>query len=350
MAQSFELGKEYPPEGEESQIQQILTISHRAMEKKSEKTRPPVTRDQHPKSHGYVQGEFTVEGNIPEKLKVGVFAEAKTYPIWIRFSNGDSNRPDDINFQPDTVGDIRGMAIKLMDVEGTMAFDNPEHPKEQDFILMNHPAFFISDIQGYIDFFPIAKAIKDKEITFNPNGTPKHVPENLQKQFQAVAYALRLLGIIRAKKTSSPLEITYWSATPYQLGKHAMKYSAVPQITGKKLTAADSENYLREAMTKHLTSQDACFDFKIQLQTDASTMPVEDAAVEWDENESPYVKVATIKIPQQDFNTEERLQLDEKQSFSPWHSLEVHRPLGGVNRARKIYIELAKIRNQESQS
>ncbi len=63
-------------------------------------------------------------------------------------------------------------------------------------------------------------------------------------------------------------------------------------------TATDPENYLREAMTKHLASKDAYFDFKIQLQTDASTMPVEDPTKKWDENEAPYVKVATIKIPQ----------------------------------------------------
>ncbi len=346
MTQSFELGKEYPPESEESQIQEIMEISHKAMLYKSQETKPPVTRDQHPKSHGYVQGEFTVEGNIPEKYKVGVFAEAKTYPIWIRFSNGSSDRKDGINFKPDTDGDIRGMAIKLMDVEGTMAFDDPDHPREQDFILMNSPIFFIRDIQGYIDFFPVVRALKKGEITFNPDGSLKDVPANVNKAFG-------LLTKIQAKATSSPLGITYWSATPYKLGEHAMKYSAVPQITGEKFdpeTATDPENYLREAMTKHLASKDAYFDFKIQLQTDALKMPVEDPTEVWDENESPYDKVATIKIPQQDFNTEESLQLDEKQSFSPWHSLEVHRPLGGVNRARKIYIELAKIRNQESQS
>jgi hypothetical protein len=47
-------------------------------------------------------------------------------------------------------------------------------------------------------------------------------------------------------------------------------------------------------MTQHLVSQDAYFDFKIQLQTDAVKMPVEDPTVEWNEQESPYVKVATI--------------------------------------------------------
>jgi hypothetical protein len=128
----------------------------------------------------------------------------------------------------------------------------------------------------------------------------------------------------------------------------------VPHAIGESFNpenAADKSNYLREAMTQHLASQEACFDFKIQLQTDAVKMPVEDPTVEWDEQKSPYVKVATIKIPPQNFNTEERKRLDEKQSFSPWHTLPEHQPLGGVNRARKrIYGELAKFRNDMNQS
>jgi hypothetical protein len=169
-----------------------------------------------------------------------------------------------------------------------------------------------------------------------------------------VAYALPMLQKIKAKVTTSPLETLYWSATPYKLGNQAIKFSVVPRVTGENFNlenAADKSNYLREAMTKHLASNDAYFDFKIQLQTDSVKMPVEDPTVEWDEQESPYVKVATIKIPSQDFNTEERKCFDEKQSFSPWHTLPEHQPLGGVNRARKqVYGELAKFRNERNQS
>ncbi|MBW4458497.1 MAG: hypothetical protein KME55_41280 [Nostoc indistinguendum CM1-VF10] len=233
-----------------------------------------------------------------------------------------------------------------------MAIDDPSHQGEQDFVLINNSTFFIRDVQGYIDFFPVRKAIQEGKITFNQDGTPNNLPDDLQVQFRAIAYALQLVQKIRARPTSSPLEITYWSATPYRMGNHAIKFSVVPHTIGQSFnpeSAIDKSNYLREAMTKHLASKDAYFDFKIQLQTDASKMPIEDPIVAWDEQESPYIKVATIKIPRQDFNTEERKQLDEKQSFSPWHSLLEHQPLGGVNRARKIYIELANIRNKINQ-
>jgi hypothetical protein len=49
---------------------------------------PPVPRNQHPKSHGCVRAEFIVERDIPENMRFGVFKEQKTYPAWIRFSNG----------------------------------------------------------------------------------------------------------------------------------------------------------------------------------------------------------------------------------------------------------------------
>jgi catalase len=342
----LELGKEYPPQEEEAQIEQILTMSKLSMQ---HKPHPPMLRDQHPKSHGCVQGELIVEEDIPENMKIGVFKESKTYPIWIRFSNGGSDRdPKTGDFVPDTVGDVRGMAIKLMNVEGEMVLPDPEHKGEQDFVLMNNPTFFIRDVQGYIDFFPVVKAIKEGKIILKP-GEPPEVPAELQAKFYAVAYAFPMLQKIRAKVTTSPLQIPYWSAAPYKLGNQAIKFSVVPHATSESFNpenAADKSNYLREAITKHLASKDAYFDFKIQLQTDAVKMPVEDPTVEWDEQESPYVKVATIRIPSQNFNTEERKCFDEQQSFSPWHTLPEHQPLGGVNRARKrIYGELAEFRN-----
>jgi catalase len=310
-------------------------------------------RDQHPKSHAYVQGEFIVEENISNPLlKVGAFKTKKTYPVWIRFSNAGSDRG---NLIPDTVGDVRGMAIKLMDVEGDQIISNVAHHGEQDFILMNSPTFFIRDVQGYINFFPILKALQDKKITFNADGTLKDIPEELKENFRAVAYALKLVREINAKTAQPfhPLEIPYWSATPYKLGEQAIKFAVVPHVTSEELlnleNFTDKNNYLREVITNHLANKDTFFDFKVQLQTDASKMPIEDPTIKWDEQESPYVKVATIKIPPQDFNTAERQQLDEKQSFSPWHSLVEHQPLGGVNRARKIYVEMAKIRNELNQ-
>ena len=62
-------------------------------------------------------------------------------------------------------------------------------------------------------------------------------------------------------------------------------------------------------------------------------MPIEDPTVLW---KSAWERVATIEIDAQDFDFPARWEWGNKLSFSPWHALDEHRPLGGINRARKI--------------
>ncbi len=102
--------------------------------------------------------------------------------------------------------------------------------------------------------------------------------------------------------------------------------------------------------SERLDSADVTFDFKIQLRTDPVRMPVEDAAVEWNETQAPFVKVATLRIPQQEFRTVERAQLAEALAFSPAHARIEHRPIGAVNRARmQIYKMLSDFRHARDQ-
>ena len=106
----------------------------------------------------------------------------------------------------------------------------------------------------------------------------------------------------------------------------------------------DSPDKLRLAAVAHLKDHEARFDFFVQVQTDPVTMPVEDPTVEWN---GPYQKVATLRIPPQQFDTTERKLFGENLSFTPWHSLPDHRPLGGINRVRRdIYLAISKQRHE----
>jgi hypothetical protein len=150
---------------------------------------------------------------------------------------------------------------------------------------------------------------------------------------------------------TSPLDIRYWSTTPYLCGAdHSVKYSLVPASHLKSiLPPILTDNYLTENMEKHLAADEAIFDFMMQVQKDPVRMPVEDASVEWSENESPSIKVATLRIPPQSFRTREREELAEDLSFSPAHSLIDHRPIGGINRARiEIYRYLSEFRHKHN--
>ena len=57
--------------------------------------------------------------------------------------------------------------------------------------------------------------------------------------------------------------------------------------------------------------------------------------------------VADLTIARQVFDTPERIAFGEGLSFSPWHGLDAHRPLGGINRVRRtVYETISKLRHE----
>jgi hypothetical protein len=86
----------------------------------------------------------------------------------------------------------------------------------------------------------------------------------------------------------------------------------------------------------------------VQFQRNPDTMPIEDAAVIWDESVSPFIKVASIHIGSAATSkaTADRC---EAMTFNPWQSQAEHRPLGGINRTRKpIYSEIGQFRGEQN--
>ena len=96
-----------------------------------------------------------------------------------------------------------------------------------------------------------------------------------------------------------------------------------------------------------VTAPDAAFELCVQLQGDAAAMPVEDPTIAWSERSSPFVPVARLTIPKQAFDTPERKAFGENLSFTPWHGLDAHRPLGGINRVRRsVYETISTLRHR----
>jgi len=279
-------------------------------------------RDAHPKNIACVKAEFIVEPLLPEELRIGVFKEQRTYPAYIRFSNASTT------IQADGRRDIRGMAIKILGVEGEKLLESEKHETTQDFLLISTPRFIN---EGVIDFYELLEAVRAgglKVVGYFLNPLNSH---------------LRVLWrvVSSLKKHGNLLEVQFWSTTPYQFGSKVVKYSARPhQNPVTKIPKNPSDNYLSEVMKQHLSGQDASFDFMVQFQTDPQQMPIEDASVRWDEKASPFRKVATIKIPAQTIDSAEQIKFAENLSFTPWHSLPEHAPLGSINRARRVVYEI----------
>jgi hypothetical protein len=318
-----QIAVEYPPAGEAEYTRDLAA----RLQAKITKDYPTgiMRRDAHPKMHGVVKAEFIIEPDLPEDLRVGLFREARTYEAWIRFSNQNAT------IQADIKNDIRGMAIKLMGVPGRKLLEEEESGQTQDFIVISTNIFVTKDVRQF-----------DGLIKAMTSGT-------LPTAWYFLTHLRVLLNLCKSmKKFANPLQMRYWSTTPYLFGTGAVKYSALPQSPATDtIPSTPQDDFLRLAMIKQLQQGPAKFDFAVQFQKNADSMPIEDPGVAWNETVSPFRKVATIKILQQEFDSEAQREFGENLSFSPWHSLPEHRPLGGINRARKIvYRAISIFRHQ----
>ena len=280
-------------------------------------------RGAHAKAHGCVQAEFRILDKLPEEVRVGIFSEARIYPAWIRYSNAFGKVQDDL------VDDGRGMAIKLMGIERSDS-------GTQDFIMINHPVFFVRNAADYVEF---QKALSEDSPFkfFFPGLNP----------FNFRLHEFRIANVIRSTKVANPLDSQYWSTTPYRLGDTEMKFSARPCGSASPFAEPASPDFLRDNMQKHLAQSEACFDFLVQLRKFPTEMPIEDPTIEWSEKDSPFIPVARIKIPAQAFTSPEQLEFCENLSFTPWHAIPEHRPLGGINRVRKtVYNTISRVRHE----
>lgn len=291
----------------------------------AEKRGDIIPRFNQPKTVACLNATFKVHDQLPENLARGLFSRPGSYSAMLRFANATE--------MDDSQKDIRGLSIKVFGVEGPVLWGEEG---VQDFILNSYPALFVKTPEEFLTF--IRARQEDKKTRFFLNPFDPH---------------LKSLWIVyRARqKVNSPLDIRYWSTVPFQLGDTAqavVKYSVTPCSSYQTDQAVNpGENQLRGAIDAHLEQQPACFTFALQTRSDPASMPIEDASVIWDEEQSPFQPVATITMQQQLFDQPAALAQCERMSFNPWQSLPQHKPLGRMNAVRRIVYDRAeKFRNK----
>jgi catalase len=324
-------------------VPSIVASARKLVDDVQRESGPLYRRDAHAKAHGCVTATFTVRPDLPEAMRTGVFVPGREYRAWVRFSSGNAQP------RPDHEKDARGMAIKLMGVDGPKLLDSPadRNARTQDFLMINHPVFFNRDPEEYERFIRY-QADGSQFGYFFAGRNP------FAWRWRELLIGGALLGHIR-----NPLYAQYHSMTAYAMGvdggakgspapyRHAMKFSAKScTVPDARATDSKDDNYLRRGMAEHLAQADGCFQFLVQLQDPKRDMPVEDPTVRWKESQSPFVPVADIRIARQQFDTPAQNTFCENLSFNPWHAHVDHRPLGGLNRIRKaVYEEIAAYRH-----
>lgn len=268
----------------------------------------PARRPVFLKPHGIASGYFEMRADLPEDLRVGVFA-LQRLPAWVRFSS------DTLPTNPD-LKTTCGIGIKLFDVPGQKLLGDGN---TQDFILQNYDVFFVDTAQDMCEFTRAGVVGGNYDPYLRAHPETKKILDDMQKVELSV------------------LTTTYWSVLPYAFGKDRyVKYKLEAEQAHNSEPPTDDANYLASDLARRLLKDEARFKFLVQLRTNTKTMPLDKATVRWSEQESQPIHVATLILPKQDVAALGQAAYGENLSFNPWHSLPEHEPQGSISVARKV--------------
>jgi len=275
--------------------------------------RDPATRPVFLRLHGVAHGSFVVDPDLPDKLRVGVFAQRPEYPVWVRFS---------ADIQPG-VPDLKGttgIGIKLFHVEGEKLLVPDQDAITHDFILQNHDVFFVDTAKDMCEFTCQSLHGKSAEYLAD-HAVTAQVLKDMEKVVESV------------------LTTDYWSVLPSRFGEDRyVKYKLEPLESppAEMLPDFDDPFYLRADLHSRMRKGTARFRLLVQFQTNDHDMPLDAATVRWSETASPPVPVGILELPMQDLDARGQSTYGENLAYNPWHALPDHAPVGSISDARKV--------------
>jgi hypothetical protein len=319
-------------------IEQLLSISEITW-----KDSGHATRSVHAKAHGLLNAELVIDSGLPPTLAQGLFARAGNYPVLMRFST----IPGDI--LADSISVPRGLAIKILGVDGAR-LPGSEGDSTQDFVMVNAPAFSASTAKAFLKNLKLLAKTTDKA-----EGLKKVLSAALrgaETLLEAVGGESGTLKALGGHPETHILGETFYSQAPLRYGDYIAKISLAPvspelvALTDAPLNVNGKPNGLRGAVKAFFAADTAVWELRAQLCTDLDKMPVEDSSKVWPEDLSPYLTIGRLTArPQDTWSAQNVAAIDDGMSFSPWHGITAHQPLGSIMRVRReVYKSSADFR------
>jgi hypothetical protein len=295
------------PAGEQKVIDAIVQ-NILAMQKRTHKPGAIAKRALHGKSLGVVQGSFAVR-ELPEAMRVGIFAQKTSYSAVVRFSNGALTKA------PDLLPNVRGAALKLYGVKGIKVLPGESDSTEQDFLMANDEIFFVKEIQhfAYLTGRDIMAILKE-------------APGTIARVIKATS-----------KFVPSLATTDYFSQVPHMFGDRACKYALwhAEKAEGKDGKAQHfgppnifDGDYLRHDLDKRLHAEAVRYVFCVQLQQAGES--ISDSTKKWT---GPWVPLADLTLPR--IAGELKEPDGEALSFNPARSNAEFQPIGWPARLRR---------------
>jgi hypothetical protein len=329
------------PEDDEDATAQGLVETLQSISEQTLADGGHVMRSVHAKAHGILVGELKVAPALPEYLAQGLFATAAIYPIVMRFST----IPGDI--LDDSVSTPRGLAIKIIGVAGDR-LEGSELDVTQDLVLVNGPAFGAPSAKKFLATLKLLAKTTDRA-----EGLKKVISGALRGVQRVIVGVTRVpsptIATLGGQPETHILGESFYSQAPVRYGNYIAKLAVVPvsseltALVQAPLNLNGVPNGLRDAVVEFFHHHSGTWEVRAQLCTDLDEMPVEDASKVWPEKKSPYRAVARITVkPQTAWSEARATAVDDGMSFSPWHGLAAHRPLGSIMRVRKLAYEMGR--------
>jgi hypothetical protein len=271
----------------------------------------PALRTVFHKTHGAARGVLRMRPDIPDDLRVGLFALGEV-PAWVRFSSDTPPRTPDFK-------STLGIAVKLFGVPGPKLIGEPSDTT-MDLLLQNHDVFFVATATDMCEFTRAGVVDGDYDPYLKAHPATAAILDDM------------------AKPVTSVLGSPYWGILPFRLGENrAVKYTLAPAVEDPPLTGTPTEiNYLGKDLARRLSTADARFELAVQLQTEPDYMPIDDATARWDVTLSPPTPIADLLLPQQDVTAAGQAEFAENLAFNIWRVPSEHAPLGSLAEARRL--------------
>ncbi|MEJ2860762.1 catalase family protein [Actinomycetospora flava] len=279
-------------------------------------------RATHAKSHGILRGHLTVHDDLPPELAQGLFATPGSHAVVVRIAT-ETGQLDD-----DRKPNARGLSLKVFGVRGeSMHPDDPGHDV-QDFLFNTLPVLPPGTARKFMEI----TEIRERHFS-DPDAIAAEIAARPDGEAMSAFDRLAVLH---------PVANAFYTQGAFRYGDHVAKIALYPgtdeqeALASQEYSGAERRGILADLLDTWATDRETVFDVRVQLRTDAATMPVEDAGVDWPQEQSPYRSVATVRLPPQDpYSPARRVFADDRLAFRPWHGLAAHRPLGSVNRLRR---------------
>ena len=327
-------GLERPSPTETADIAEIVRGILAIQAQAATKADRPLSRGTHAKGI-CVRAQFEVldirrsmsDAGLANRLATGIFGVPGTYPAVVRFANADGGH------RPDRWPDVRALSFAIEVPPAALA-----GVTRLDFSMNSGSTFPINDAHAFAVSVRVLSA----------KGLRAKLSALRSLTWREVRALLRVIRLGTRQRRSTPRlayqELRYWSTVPFlHGGQDAVKYSATPRENPAR-RLQPGPNFLQDELVRHVNEDERMSEFEFGLQlldparmtyrgrTQDPSFWVENAAIEWNEQEAPFHVVARLRLLPKSV-----LSPAETEAFAidvTEHSTPESRPIGSINRAR----------------